>query len=167
MSMYIINTHKSPSRLFICEGGEIFSQEGTTQGDPLSMFCYSVNTATMIQSLKLNIPEFQEGKKCGYQVSGPKCLLIVKTQDLAGKAQQILGEEVNITTEGKRHLGAVIGSKEYKDQHCIDKVQGWVRVILSLAEIAKSQPPRCLHCPVALTKAYKSNLPTLCEQLRF
>ena len=34
MSIYIINTYRSPSRLFICGGGEILSQEGTTQGDP-------------------------------------------------------------------------------------------------------------------------------------
>ena len=34
MSIYIINTYKSSSGLFICGGGEILSQEGTTQGDP-------------------------------------------------------------------------------------------------------------------------------------
>ena len=30
MSLYIINTYRSHSRLFICGGGEILSQEGTT-----------------------------------------------------------------------------------------------------------------------------------------
>ena len=34
ISLYIINTYRSPSRLFICDGGEILSQEGTTQGIP-------------------------------------------------------------------------------------------------------------------------------------
>ena len=152
------------------------SQEGTTQGDTPAMFWYSVNTAIMIQSLKLNIPEIKqvwladdsagggrlaylynwykylelEGKKYGYLVNGPKCWLIVKTQDLARKAEQIFGEEVNITTEGKRHLRAVIRLKEYKDQYRKDKVQGWVRDISSLAEIAKSQPHAAF---IALTKA--------------
>ena len=37
MALYVINTCRSPSRLFICGGGEILSQEGTTQGDPLAM----------------------------------------------------------------------------------------------------------------------------------
>ena len=45
MSLYIINTYRSPPRLFICGGGEILSQEGTTQGDPLAMPWYSVNTS--------------------------------------------------------------------------------------------------------------------------
>ena len=56
MSFYIINTYRSPWRLFICGGGEILSQEGTTQGDPLAMPCYSVNTSIMIQSLRTSTP---------------------------------------------------------------------------------------------------------------
>ena len=42
---------------------------------------------------------------------------MVKSQELADEAERVFGDEVNITTEGKRHLGAVIGSKEYKDQY--------------------------------------------------
>ena len=41
---------------------------------------------------------------------------VVKTQDLADEAELVFGKEVKITTEGQRHLGAVIGSQEYKDQ---------------------------------------------------
>jgi predicted secreted protein len=126
----------------------------------------------MIQSLRLNIPEVKqawladdsagrgrlvqlhnwykclegEGKKYGYLINGQKCWLIVKSQELTE-------EEVNITTEGKRHLAAVIGSIEYKHQYCRDKVQEWRRDITSLAEIAKSQPHAVY---IALTKAYKS-----------
>ena len=53
---FIINTYRSPSRLFICGGGEILSQEGTTQGDPLAMPWYSVNASVMIQSLRTSSP---------------------------------------------------------------------------------------------------------------
>ena len=77
----------------------------------------------------------------------------MKSQELAEEAEHIVGEGVNITTEGKRHLGAVIGSIEYKDQYCRDKVQEWRRDITSLAEIAKGQPQAVY---IALTKAYKS-----------
>ena len=34
MSLYILNTYRSSSRLFICGGGEILSQEGTMQPCP-------------------------------------------------------------------------------------------------------------------------------------
>ena len=56
MALYVINTYRSPSRLFICGGGEILSQEGTTQGDPLAMPWYSVNTSIMIQNLRAHCP---------------------------------------------------------------------------------------------------------------
>ena len=53
---FIINTYRSPSRLFICGGGETLSQEGTMQGDPLAMPWYSVNASIMIQSLRTSTP---------------------------------------------------------------------------------------------------------------
>ena len=56
MSLYITNTYRGPSRLLICGGDKILSQEGTTQGDPLVMPMYSVNTSVMIQSLRTSIP---------------------------------------------------------------------------------------------------------------
>ena len=56
MSLYIINTYRSPSRFFICGGGKIWSQEGTTQRDPLAMPWHSVNTSIMIQSLRTRTP---------------------------------------------------------------------------------------------------------------
>ena len=48
MALYVIKTYRSPSRLFICGGGKILSQEGTTHRDPLLMPWYSVNTSMMI-----------------------------------------------------------------------------------------------------------------------
>ena len=73
----------------------------------------------------------QEGKKYGY---------LVKSEKLADEAERVFGDEVNITTEGQRHLGAVIGSQEHKDHYCREKVLGWKRKIETLSEIAKSQP---------------------------
>ena len=64
----------------------------------------------------------------------------------------VFGEEVRITTEGPRHLGAVIGFQEHKDQYCSGKVQGWRENIELPVEIAKSQP----HAAnIAFTKGYK------------
>ena len=122
LSMYIINTYRSPSRLFICSGGETLSQEGTTQGDPLAMPWHSINTSIMIQSLRALNPEVkqvwltgdsgrggriaplyswynhlcQEGKKFGYLVNGSKRWLIVKSQKQADEAERLFGLEVII-----------------------------------------------------------------------
>ena len=77
----------------------------------------------------------------------------MKLQELADEAERVFRDEVNITTEGKRHLGAVIGSMEYKDQYCAEKVQGWKGESITLAEIAKSQPHAAY---IVFTKGYKS-----------
>ena len=80
----------------------------------------------------------KEGQKFGYFVNGSKSWLIVKSGELAEEAMRVFGEEVNITTEGQRHLGAVIASQEYKDQYCEVKVCAWKEEIKRLSEIAKS-----------------------------
>ena len=60
IALYIIDTYRSPSGLFISGGGEIFSQEGTTQGDPLAMPWYAINTNYMISSLRASIPQVKQ-----------------------------------------------------------------------------------------------------------
>ena len=64
----------------------------------------------------------------------------------------MFGDEVNITTEGQRHLGAVIGSQEFKDQYCREKVLGWKGELEALSEIARSQPDAAY---TVFTKGYK------------
>ena len=46
------------------------------------------------------------GKTHGYFVNEDKCWLVVKSQESAERAKQIFGNSVNITCEGKRHLGS-------------------------------------------------------------
>jgi hypothetical protein len=179
ISLYIVNTYRHPSRLFVCGGGEILSQEGITQGDPLAMPWYSVNTSLIIQNLRCNTSGVKqvwladdsagggkitalyswyktlcdEGKKFGYHVNGSKSWLIVKSKTIASEAEHVFGEEVNITCEGKRHLGAVVGSQGYKDEYCNEKIAQWKAEIETLSEIAKSQPHAAY---AAFTKGYKS-----------
>ena len=95
----------------------------------------------------------KEGQKFGYFVNGSKSWLIVKSGELANEAKRVFGDEVNITTEGQRHLGAIIASQEYKDQYCEEKVRVWKEEIERLSEIAKSQPHAAY---IAFTKGYKS-----------
>ena len=95
----------------------------------------------------------QEGKKCGYPVNGSKSWLIVKSDVLADEAKRVFGDEVNVTTEGQSHLGAVIGSLEFKDQYCREKVLRWKGELEALSEIARSQPHAAY---TVFTKGYKS-----------
>ena len=60
IALYIINTYRRPPRLFISGGGEIFSQEGTTQRDPLAMPWYVINTNYMISSLRASAPQVKQ-----------------------------------------------------------------------------------------------------------
>ena len=46
---------------------------------------------------------------------------------------------VNITAEGKRHLGAVIGSTKYRDEYMKDLVKDWDNQLTILSTIAEKQ----------------------------
>ena len=48
--------------------------------------------------------------------------------------------EINITKEGKKHLGAVVGSRSYPTEYVNEKVDGWVNEIIKLAEFATTYP---------------------------
>ena len=62
---------------------------------------------------------------------------------------------VNITTEGKGHLGAVIGSTEYRDEYVKSLVKDWDNRLNILSTIAETQPQA-----VYLAFASGSNLTT-------
>ena len=47
---------------------------------------------------------------------------------------------VNITTEGKRHLGAALGEKSTIDSYVKGKVQQWVNEVEELATVARTHP---------------------------
>ena len=47
---------------------------------------------------------------------------------------------VNITAEGKRHLGAVIGSAEYRNEYVKDLAKYWDNQLTILSTIAETQP---------------------------
>jgi len=57
VSTFAINCYRDSSRLFITGGGEISSQEGTTQGDPLSMPFYALSITPLIQKVSGNVQQ--------------------------------------------------------------------------------------------------------------
>ena len=48
--------------------------------------------------------------------------------------------KINITTEGKRHLGAAIGSNKFRVKHVTEKVDEWIDELRTLSTYVKSQP---------------------------
>ena len=167
ISQALINTYRVPSRLFIIGGDEIKSLEGTTQGDPLAMQFYALGTNPLLRLLQAQVPEVKqvwladdatgagklgklkvwwdkvilEGMKLGYFVNQSKSWLILKNPDELATAQSIFeNSQIKITTSGKRHLGAALGSQDFKKEYISEKVEQWMKEIGKLSEIAESQP---------------------------
>jgi len=47
--------------------------------------------------------------------------------------------EIEITTKGKCHRGAVIGNEEFKNEYIEEKIKEWIEDLKILASIAKSE----------------------------
>jgi len=47
---------------------------------------------------------------------------------------------IQITARSQRHLGAVLGSREFAEEYVAEKVQSWVSEVSALAQIADSRP---------------------------
>ena len=167
-STILINTYRCPSRLLITGGGEMQSQEGTTQGDPLAMPFYAVSTSLLIALLHSSYDKVRqvwladdasaarslillknffttlktEGEKFGYIVNEKKSWQILKkSEDLVDARHIFQGLSIQITTEGQRHLGASIGSSTFKEAYVNGKVNSWLKELENLCNIAESQPP--------------------------
>ena len=155
VATYKINCYETPSRLFIVGGGEILSSEETTQDDPTAMGAYVLGIVRFllqfINLIEMNIKEAVFADE--FSIAGslnsikdyrnkltaisPKYVYFSKPVKsyLIGKeeAQNVFTHSgVNGTAEGKRHLGAVIGSTEYYDQHVKDLVKDWNNQLTTL-----------------------------------
>ena len=80
------------------------------------------------------------GPKYGYKPLASKTILIVKEGQEENANEIFDGTGITITTEGERHMGAVIGSEEFKQKYVEDKISKWVSDVVVLAEIAQDEP---------------------------
>ena len=153
--------------MLITGGKELLSQEGTTQGDPLSMPFYAASTYILIMFLRIAFEDvkqlwladdasaagklvslhkffttlIKEGEKYGYHVNEKKSWLILKNENDRNKAKSICSDlSIKITTEGQRHLGAALGSESFKEAYVNEKVAEWHKELEHLSIIDKSQP---------------------------
>ena len=147
IATYILNCYMYPARLFIIGGAELFSKEGTTQGDPTLMGAYALAIFLLLQFLldfisvnELNAKEvaFADdftvagklssikdywsqltsiGPKYGYFLKASKSYLIVKEDQLPSAIMLFDNSNVNITVEGKKLLEVIVGSDSYKREY--------------------------------------------------
>ena len=144
----LINTYRKDVPLFI-DGRHMFSSEGTTQGDPLAMAMYSVSVTPLIASLQDSHVKqvwFADdataggtlhglrdwwsklrdlGSLYGYYPNALKTWLIVKPAYLSDAQWLFEGTGVQVTVEGRRHLGGVFGSRLFTEQYVSEKVDSW------------------------------------------
>ena len=89
------------------------------------------------------------GPKFGYNPDGSKCWLIVKSQ-LVREAEKLFeNTKINITKNGKRYLGAAIGSQEYRDEYIIKKTNQIANELNKLCEIGNLEPQAEYSCFVS------------------
>ena len=166
LAQVLINTYRHPVHLFIAGSGEIPPTEGTTQGDPLAMAMYAIAIKPLITTLKERCPSVKQaryaddataasscynlrlwwdeftnlGPLFGYHPNPSKAYLVVKEEHIENATQAFADTGVQITTDGKHHLGAAIGSHTFTCEYVSRKVHEWTEEVKRLAQVATSQP---------------------------
>ena len=72
-----------------------------------------------------------------------RCFLIVKPCKEEAARERFAKKAINVTTEGHKHLGAVLGPRSQLDEYVCEKVVDWVNKVTRLVDFAVSQPWAC------------------------
>ena len=153
--------------MIILGASDIYSLEGTTQGDNLAMTFYALGTTPLVSTLQITSPEVRqvcladdisgagslddliiwwksvisEGKRFGYLVNEKKSWLLLKDSGKLQEAQCLFSNTgIKLTTDGQRHLGVAIGTSNFRAQYAAEKVTKWCNELHRLADFAKTQP---------------------------
>ena len=144
----------------------IIAEEGTTQGDPIAMAMYALGLSALLEEIKYETTEIKNvafaddltgagkieklkawwdlistrGSQVGYLPNARKSFLIVKPEHFEHAKEIFADSEVVVSKEGQRHLGAAIGTEEFKDKFVKEKVNEWVEEIKMLSNYAKTEP---------------------------
>jgi len=164
---FLFNSYQVPVKLFISGSRKfIWSKEGATQGDPSAMAFYALATRPLMDVLAKigkiiqswyaddtaacgSLVELKNwwdkllaiGPTYGYFPKPSKTILVVKNDYNMPMARSLFEHTgMKVSLEGERHLGAVIGSKEFKEEYVRTKVSGWVKDVEELSELGKDEP---------------------------
>ena len=121
------------------------------------------------------------GPRYGYYASPSKCILVAKPEridqaraifrgtgvviQLDGSKDQLTqvgAQGVEIVTTGARHLGAAVGTPQYKHTYISKKVEAWVGAVKTLADIAMTEPQAAF---AAYTHCLQSQWTFLCRTM--
>ena len=80
------------------------------------------------------------GTKMGYFSKTNKSWLIVKPEKYEAAKGIFKDTNLDITNEGKRHLGAVVDTEEFRKEYVIMRVNEWIAELKLLTKIAKFYP---------------------------
>lgn len=160
----LINTYRRNAELFV-DGKTLYSQEGTTQGDPLAMPMYAIALLPLIEKVNQDTSITQawyaddatatgsltalrrwwdalisHGPAFGYFVNPSKSHLITK-EHCHSVASSIFGDtQVVVTPVGKPHLGVALGTSNFTAEYVEGKVRLWSQELLCLSSIARTHP---------------------------
>lgn len=157
----LCNCYRSPSDLFV-DGSRIYSEEGTTQGDPLAMPMYALATVPLIRHLSAshsvkqawyaddasstglleNLRDWWDDlrnidPKFGYD---SKTWLVVKSKYYVEATELFRGTGIQITSEGRPLLGSPVGSQDYINRFVQSKVDTWSDLLFTLSHFAETYP---------------------------
>lgn len=167
----LTNTYRKNTELFI-DGEVLYSEEGTTQGDPLAMAFYALATVPLAEACRVgDLGEVwfaddasasgelkallswwnklcEVGPMYGYYPNAAKTWLVVKADHIEEARRLFKNTGVQISTEGRRELGAPLGSQSFVEGYVTGRVETWLSELDRLCIVARSQPHAayCAFC---------------------
>jgi hypothetical protein len=146
-------------------GAFLYSKEGITQGDPLSIFAYGIGILLLIRILKAKFPAVEQpwyaddagaggkfddirrffvklleiGPGYEYYPEPTKSILVVPQHSL--EAAHIAFADFNFkVTTGSRYLGGFIGEDDALRSWLAEKTKNWEEAVADLASVAPNFP---------------------------
>ena len=118
-------------------------------------FADDITAAGQINGLRKFWDELLTVGPFGYFPKPSKSWLTVKPDQCENAVATFNGTKVQISIEGSKHLGAVIGSDAFKQRYLDEKVETWIREINLLSDIVVTEPQTAYSC---FTAGYQHKL---------
>ncbi|CEM10194.1 unnamed protein product, partial [Vitrella brassicaformis CCMP3155] len=165
-SRFLFNTYRGHAALYMRDqSAPLWSQGGTTQGDPLASLFYSVATLPLVWEMKRPADEgpqawfaddsakvrglqpvrewWDELQRRGplrdYHPNGKKSKLVVRA-GCKERAREVFGDTDVEIVSGARYMGGFVGTAEGKRAYAAEKVEEWQRCVNRKADAAAKYP---------------------------